>query len=305
MQQPMNRRLAIVALVLVNTAVFLWAMTGGAQQASPPRFSPDEMLAALLEDEKGGLSGFSNHDPRSPITAASLAKRIDEDAQLRYPEATEEELRQQQVLIRLFWVTSAFLRSSSVEHWLDYGSLLGWWRDGRLLFADYDADFSVEANNWARLQDHAGWLPSKGCRWVETTRRHGGRKKGIVQCDWFDPRTYKGADVYGYASTEADIVPPTREGCNQGTTNATMACAICPVPREWIWPLTCAGPELHLRSICVPARPFTHLKKLYGALEKGAYCSKRRCCRRSKHGDWLPWDTPTNVTTVQGIAYMR
>ncbi|MCC6416109.1 MAG: hypothetical protein IT582_09385 [Opitutaceae bacterium] len=46
-------------------------------------------------------------------------------------------------LTTLFHTVNAWLCDSGVEHWICYGTLLGWWRERRILAHDRDVDFAA------------------------------------------------------------------------------------------------------------------------------------------------------------------
>eukprot|EP01062_Namystynia_karyoxenos_P041920 TRINITY_DN3058_c1_g1_i2.p1 TRINITY_DN3058_c1_g1~~TRINITY_DN3058_c1_g1_i2.p1 ORF type:complete len:654 (+),score=107.87 TRINITY_DN3058_c1_g1_i2:121-1962(+) len=190
---------------------------------------------------------------------------------------TAASIASQQKLIQLWWVVHGLVLAAGVRRWwIDYGTLLYWGREQRLRVGDYDVDVSLDASEWGKVESQGEWLRGRGCKWRSTSYRHQGRKKAVVQCDWFDTSPYEGADLYGFAFNETHMHPPTREGCALGVANASLPCGVCPIPRAMHEPLLC-GAKLHGRTVCIPRHSRRHLVRHYGTVAPGASCRKH-CC---------------------------
>eukprot|EP01059_Diplonema_ambulator_P010572 TRINITY_DN20585_c0_g2_i1.p1 TRINITY_DN20585_c0_g2~~TRINITY_DN20585_c0_g2_i1.p1 ORF type:complete len:260 (+),score=62.04 TRINITY_DN20585_c0_g2_i1:3-782(+) len=224
--------------------------------------------------EEGGVATKATDTERKGLKEMARG-----EVRLHYPNLTSTQEYGQMKLIRLYWLMVDFMDFLDVPNWLDYGTLIGQWRDDRLFLADRDIDISVLDKEWHRLDEEPtrAWLASRGCKFQDTSYRHKGRKKGVVNCKWFNRTPRQGADVYGWAANDTHIFPPTREMCKQGRDNMSLPCGVCPVPIGWIFPLNC-NQTLHLKQVCIPYQTQRHLKRLYGSLQTGAKCDKRRCC---------------------------
>jgi hypothetical protein len=150
-----------------------------------------------------------------------------------------------EALATLFRTVNAWLREARVDHWICYGTLLGWWREGRILAHDRDVDFAVPVDAYERLKAAAVRLP-KGFSLHDTSHRHGGPKLYV---------NYRGWDADLYFLTETDgRLHPLLKSLNPGDT--------APFPREWFYPARTAdflGEETR-----VPNEPERYLTHTYG-----------------------------------------
>jgi hypothetical protein len=138
--------------------------------------------------------------------------------QLRYrwrgPGARQAELG------ALFRITNTWLRATGIEHWLAYGTLLGWHREGRLLPHDVDVDFGAPVAAYEVLRRAGHTLP-RGCTLHDSSHRHHGPKLYVSRHGWE-------ADIYFYTS-EGDLLRSLERTANPGDA--------APFPRDWIYPL--------------------------------------------------------------------
>ena len=193
---------------------------------------------------------------------------------------TGAQMVKQAKLLRLFKITRDFLQASDVEWWLDFASLLGWYRDGRILDHDYDVDFSMMEDQFNILYKNRRWLHKHGCYWTDRRKDHNGRAKAVVACKWFHREHHSGADIYGFKGNSSIIFPSTFDGCRIGSKNFNLPCAssICPEKRSWYFPLNCSSTNtLHGERICVPHKTHRVLVRYYGSINKKATC-RRKCC---------------------------
>jgi phosphorylcholine metabolism protein LicD len=148
-------------------------------------------------------------------------------------------------LATLFRTVNAWLRESGAEHWICYGTLLGWWREQRILAHDRDVDFAAPVGAYAQLKAAAGRLPP-GFTLHDTSHRHGGPKLYINYRGWE-------ADIY-FLVEENGRLRTILHSPNPGDT--------APFPREWFYPARtvnfCGAPTQ------VPAQPESYLAHTYG-----------------------------------------
>eukprot|EP01060_Flectonema_neradi_P012609 TRINITY_DN19386_c0_g1_i1.p1 TRINITY_DN19386_c0_g1~~TRINITY_DN19386_c0_g1_i1.p1 ORF type:complete len:286 (+),score=6.61 TRINITY_DN19386_c0_g1_i1:31-888(+) len=201
--------------------------------------------------------------------------------------------RKQAKLLRLYNVTRDWLEAVGVSWWLDFGSLLGWYRDGKLLPGDRDVDFSTTEQGWQKLKQNSNWLHKYKCSFTDTSYRHTG-PKGVIACSWFSTKLTNGADLYGFVRNGSSIRSPTGEGCRVGKNDLTLPCSssVCWHPTEWYFPVNCSyGNVLHGRNVCVPRRVHRILTRYYGSINRNATCKK--CC---SGGEEIPVMNPVNDT---------
>lgn len=144
----------------------------------------------------------------------------------------------------LFLAVNAWLRACEVDHWLAYGTLLGWFRERRLLAHDTDVDFGAPIEAYEVLRHAASRLPA-GFILRDSSHRHLGPKLYVSRHDWE-------ADIYFYRA-EAGQLQSTERTRNPGEA--------APFPREFVFPLqtvTMLGAEAR-----VPAQPELLLRHHY------------------------------------------
>lgn len=86
----------------------------------------------------------------------------------------------QKKLIEVFKITNQFLNSIGVEFWINYGTLLGYYRDKTIILGDRDVDFGLLEESYELILRSQNELPS-GYALADTSYRHGGPKL-FVQC---------------------------------------------------------------------------------------------------------------------------
>ncbi len=123
-------------------------------------------------------------------------------------------------LAALFRIANTWLRGAGVDHWLAYGTLLGWHRERRLLPHDVDVDFGAPVAAYEILRRAASSLPP-GCTLHDSSHRHHGPKLYLSRHGWE-------ADIYFYTA-EGNLLRSTECSRNPGETD--------PFPRDWIYPL--------------------------------------------------------------------
>ena len=270
-ERCMSGRLA-TSVVLLFTVLLLLGMVMREVNNDTTRQPAQQTLVAIAVPEN------------TVVTTGGVASpQYNSLVSLSYPEieAGSTDFSKQAKLLNLFTTVSAFLNETGVQHWLDYGTLLGGVREQRLMLHDRDVDFSVLYAGWDQIVANKDKLATIGCSWTDNSHRHQGRRKGVITCPWFHKKKTEGVDIYGWETKDGAIVPPTREMCKWGLKDPTKPCGVCPVKLDLIFPLNCSS-VLHNVPVCYPASPTKHLVKMYGTLDKDAKCNKRRCCKPKK-----------------------
>jgi len=152
--------------------------------------------------------------------------------------------RREQELVELFVGVNRWLRELGVDYALHYGTLLGWFREGRILAHDRDVDFAAPVAAYPRIRAAAAALP-RGFRLRDTSHWHFGPKLCITRRGWE-------ADIY-FLTEENGWLRSTERSRNPGD--------LAPFPRDWFYPLQTA--ELHGETVRVPAQPQPILETLY------------------------------------------
>jgi len=102
-----------------------------------------------------------------------------------------------EILTKLYHVTNDYMKNTGANYWLDYGTLLGHYREGNILMHDADVDFGAHEDEFDKIWSHRQSLP-KGFKLYDTSFKHRGPKL------YFN---YKGfdADVYFYEEKEGTL----------------------------------------------------------------------------------------------------
>ena len=148
-------------------------------------------------------------------------------------------------LVTVFQGVNAWLRATGVDHWICYGTLLGWWREQRILPHDRDVDFAAPAGAYAELKAAADRLP-RGFTLHDTSHRHGGPKLYVSHRGWE-------ADIY-FLVEEHGQLRTILDSPNPGDT--------APFPREWFYPARTV--EFLGGPTQVPAELQRYLEHTYG-----------------------------------------
>lgn len=156
-----------------------------------------------------------------------------------------------EALATLFRTVNTWLRESGAEHWICYGTLLGWWREGRILSHDRDVDFAAPVEAYARLKTAASRLP-KGFTMHDTSHRNGGPKLYINYRGWE-------ADLYFLVENDGKL-HAILNSPNPGDT--------APFPREWFYPARTVD-FLGEKTQAPPEAEF-YLKHTYGYIGPNA-----------------------------------
>ena len=169
------------------------------------------------------------------------------------------ELRRQ-VLWELFDLSNQFMQDLGIEYWVNYGTLLGFYRENNIIGHDIDIDFGCAEEHYPYILSMLDKLDPK-LTMYDTSFRNLGPKLYM---------SYKGfdADIYFYKIKDEQLY--TFEKTSWGNYNA-------PIPANLAFPTK----ELTVNGISTrePNDTKEYLKTIYGSLEKGAV-------RNSKTGYW-------------------
>lgn len=149
-------------------------------------------------------------------------------------------------LRNLYATTNRFLKNLEVEYWLDYGTLLGYYREGDIIGHDIDIDFGAREKYYEKIRSNDHLLPS-GFSLYDTSDRHYGPKLYI---------SYRGFDADIYFYEENDSLKPYEKTKWKNESKA--------LPRELFFPLKEA--RFLDSSTFVPNRTEEYLVRRYGYL---------------------------------------
>ncbi|WP_421773377.1 LicD family protein [Gracilimonas sp.] len=162
----------------------------------------------------------------------------------------KEDLRQK-ILWELFEYSNQFLREIEADYWVDFGTLLGFYRENNLISHDIDIDFGCHEKHYQFILDNLDKLPAE-LTIHDTSSRHNGPKLYM---------SYKGfdADIYFYREEGNQLF--STEKTNWENYNA-------PHSKDQVFPLN----DFEIKGIQtqVPYNPEAYLKTIYGSLDKNA-----------------------------------
>lgn len=166
----------------------------------------------------------------------------------------------------MFREVNRFLTDTGVDHWIAFGTLLGWYRHGGLIPGDLDVDFGVLERDYEAVWRERHRLPA-GFRMHDTSHRHRGPKLYVSWRGW-------DADIYVYGE-QGDML--------QSYVKSTWGGEITPFPRCHILPrreVTLLG-----QSTWVPAQTEAWLRHTYGYIGENGRQDPRT-------GYWHPPPSP-------------
>lgn len=169
----------------------------------------------------------------------------------RYLNAGTSESRRGVILWHLFTVVNHRLREAGVPNWVNFGTLLGIHREGRLLPHDIDIDFGCEERHYPAVIAALSDLPSD-MRLIDTSDRHHGPKL-YVDHKGFD------ADVYFYRPVECALQPLEKTRWPNYTRS---------IPLDLVLPTR--ERDVNGLRVSVPADVEGYLKHIYGSLAPDA-----------------------------------
>ncbi len=166
----------------------------------------------------------------------------------------------QQVLWELFDLSNQFMKDLDIEYWVNFGTLLGFYRENGIIAHDIDIDFGCHERYYELILENQAKLPAE-LNLHDTSNRHNGPKLYM---------SYKGFDADIYFYREEDGQFHSYEKTHWENDKA-------PIPVQQVIPtktITIKGMETQL-----PNDPEAYLKTIYGSLRSDAI-------RNPKTGYW-------------------
>ncbi len=102
-----------------------------------------------------------------------------------------------EILDQIFRVTNDYMQKTGATYWMDFGTLLGYHREGGIIGHDIDVDFGAHESEFDKIWSKRNDLPD-GFKLYDTSYKHRGPKL------YFN---YKGfdADVYFYEDKDGTL----------------------------------------------------------------------------------------------------
>lgn len=148
------------------------------------------------------------------------------------------------ILRQLFVVTNEYMKNTGATYWIDYGTLLGQYREDDIIYHDADVDYGAREEEFEKIWSQRHLLP-KGFKLYNTSFRHRGPKL------YFN---YKGfdADVYFYEA---------KNGTLTSYENSKFQSEKTPYPAELALP---TQKSIFLeQETYIPAKPKEYLEHIY------------------------------------------
>ncbi|MDX1638569.1 MAG: LicD family protein [Balneolaceae bacterium] len=162
---------------------------------------------------------------------------------------------QQQIRKNILWdlfdICNRFLRSLDADYWVNYGTLLGFYRKQDLIPHDIDIDFGCRKCHYREILQNADRL-GPDVTLHDTSARHYGPKLYL---------NYKGfdADIYFYDHTGGQLI---------SYENTEWPNYRAPIPEEYVFPTR--RYEIKGYYTRVPADTEQYLRTIYGNLSEHA-----------------------------------
>lgn len=156
-----------------------------------------------------------------------------------------------QILWELFELSNQFLADLEIEYWVNYGTLLGFYREDDIMGHDLDIDFGCHEKHFNYIMESLDRLPAE-LSMHDTGFKHRGPKLYM---------SYKGfdADIYFYREENGQLF--SSEKTHWPNYNA-------PIPLEQTLPTQSA--EVQGITTQFPAQTEAYLKTIYGNLAADA-----------------------------------
>lgn len=152
-----------------------------------------------------------------------------------------------EILQELFIVTNNYMRNTGATYWIDFGTLLGHYREGTILAHDIDVDFGAHEDEFKKVWSKKKSLP-KGFKLYDTSFRHRGSKL------YFN---YKGFDADVYFYEDKDDTLTSYENSHYPSERTPFAKSLAfPVS-----PITFLG-----QKTFIPAKTKEYLEHIYNYL---------------------------------------
>lgn len=159
--------------------------------------------------------------------------------------------RKNAILIRMILEGAKFMNELGEDYWLDFGSLLGYFREGSVIPHDIDVDFAMEAKFYQQVLNSQHRIP-KGFSFYDSSHRHHGPKVYL---------SYKGfdIDIYFYQDNGNSI---------QSTENTKFSSERQDIPKSLIFPLKTIS--MMGQEIKIPNETKKYLETIYGYIGRNA-----------------------------------
>lgn len=155
--------------------------------------------------------------------------------------------RKMKVLTELYQYSVDFLNTVGEEYWLDFGTLLGYHREGGIIPHDIDADFGMHEKSYKKVLANKSRLSPK-VKFYDSSHRHRGPKL------YFN---YKGFDVDIYFYEDLGDAVRNYEDTSWPNERREM-------PKEIVYPLQDVN---FLGKTClIPSKSKEYLEYIYGYL---------------------------------------
>ncbi|NUM36177.1 MAG: LicD family protein [Candidatus Brocadiae bacterium] len=170
--------------------------------------------------------------------------------------------KQEKTLEKLFIVVNQFLSELDVDYWIADGTLLGYYRDHRIIPNDYDVDFGLHEKEFSKVWQARKKLPP-GFAMYDTSFRHRGPKLYIC---------YQSLDVdlYFYEEKNESL---------RSYVISTNPREMAAFPKDFIYPIQQA--IFYGQPTYIPNQTEQYLRHYYHYLGRNAVQDK-------KSGYWYP-----------------
>ncbi len=158
--------------------------------------------------------------------------------------------KRQEILRKMVVETNHFLSQTGVDYWLDFGTLLGFYREENIIPHDVDVDFSLMESSYEKVKASEHLLP-KEFKFYDTSFRHHGPKLYL---------SYKGFDVdlYFYQDLGSTI---------RSFEKTKWKNEVQEIPKSLVFPLATA--YFFEEDTHVPAKVKGYLEYLYSYIGRG------------------------------------
>ncbi|MFK7951625.1 MAG: LicD family protein [Ekhidna sp.] len=154
------------------------------------------------------------------------------------------------VLEEMYRLSIDLLKETGEPYWLDFGTLLGYYRSGGIIPHDVDIDVAMMESSYEKIKELKNKMP-KGLKFYDTSANHEGPKVYF---------SYKGYDfdIFFYEDKEENI----RTFVDANYPNERQL-----IPKELVYPLK--KDEFLGLEITVPNNTKGYLELMYGYLGTG------------------------------------
>lgn len=164
--------------------------------------------------------------------------------------------KQYSVLLILLSVGHEYLKKINVPHWIDFGTLLGSFREGKIIQYDHDIDFGFPIEYADIVKNNVHLLPND-ITFYDTSKIHGFPKYGIMH------KTLGGnCDFYSYSKLSNGKLRYNLRSDYKGTLDSRD------VPHDFIYPLK--NCKINDINVLCPNKTEKYLRYRYGYIGRNA-----------------------------------